>query len=179
MAHKKGGGSTRLGRDSQSKRLGIKRYAGQKVNAGGVCLQEFYKDDRIVWGFPVLTPDSVLPADDGFHFETGEDWVQLGGHAQWSLVLVQDADGKLTHAEPPQKKGDTRENVAGLELSFPGYSSSVAFGFPQPATVQFDGLRLRFDRSLTQTFEMGLIAPGSLEPWLAGNASNARMFEGR
>ncbi len=34
MAHKKGGGSTRYGRDSQSKRLGVKRYAGQRVNAG-------------------------------------------------------------------------------------------------------------------------------------------------
>jgi len=36
VAHKKGGGSTRLGRDSQSKRLGVKRYAGQSVNAGTI-----------------------------------------------------------------------------------------------------------------------------------------------
>jgi len=40
MAHKKGGGSTRLGRDSQSKRLGIKRYAGQKVNAGTILVRQ-------------------------------------------------------------------------------------------------------------------------------------------
>ena len=34
MAHKKAGGSTRNGRDSQSKRLGVKRYGGETVNAG-------------------------------------------------------------------------------------------------------------------------------------------------
>ena len=40
MAHKKGGGSTRLGRDSQSKRLGVKRYAGQMVNAGTILVRQ-------------------------------------------------------------------------------------------------------------------------------------------
>ena len=40
MAHKKGGGSTRLGRDSQPKMLGIKRYAGQKVNAGTILVRQ-------------------------------------------------------------------------------------------------------------------------------------------
>jgi large subunit ribosomal protein L27 len=40
VAHKKGGGSTRLGRDSQSKRLGVKRYAGQKVNAGTILVRQ-------------------------------------------------------------------------------------------------------------------------------------------
>ena len=40
MAHKKGGGSTRCGRDSQSKRLGVKRYAGQKVNAGTILVRQ-------------------------------------------------------------------------------------------------------------------------------------------
>ncbi len=34
MAHKKGGGSTRNGRDSESKRLGVKAYGGQTVTAG-------------------------------------------------------------------------------------------------------------------------------------------------
>jgi large subunit ribosomal protein L27 len=40
MAHKKGGGSTKLGRDSQSKRLGVKRYAGQQVNAGTILVRQ-------------------------------------------------------------------------------------------------------------------------------------------
>ncbi len=40
MAHKKGGGSSRNGRDSQSKRLGVKRYAGQSVNAGTILIRQ-------------------------------------------------------------------------------------------------------------------------------------------
>ncbi len=40
MAHKKGGGSTRYGRDSKSKRLGVKRYAGQQVNAGTILVRQ-------------------------------------------------------------------------------------------------------------------------------------------
>jgi large subunit ribosomal protein L27 len=40
MAHKKGGGSTRCGRDSESKRLGVKRYGGQKVNAGTIIVRQ-------------------------------------------------------------------------------------------------------------------------------------------
>ena len=40
MAHKKGGGSTRCGRDSQSKRLGVKRYGGQQVRAGNILVRQ-------------------------------------------------------------------------------------------------------------------------------------------
>ena len=40
MAHKKGGGSTRLGRDSQSKRLGVKRFDGQFVRAGTILVRQ-------------------------------------------------------------------------------------------------------------------------------------------
>lgn len=40
MAHKKGGGSSRNGRDSQPKRLGVKRYAGQSVNAGTILVRQ-------------------------------------------------------------------------------------------------------------------------------------------
>ena len=40
MAHKKGGGSTRLGRDSISKRLGVKRYDGQLVRAGTILVRQ-------------------------------------------------------------------------------------------------------------------------------------------
>ena len=40
MAHKKGGGSTRLGRDSQSKRLGVKRYDGQIIRAGTIIVRQ-------------------------------------------------------------------------------------------------------------------------------------------
>jgi len=40
MAHKKGGGSTRCGRDSKPKMLGVKRYAGQKVTAGTIIVRQ-------------------------------------------------------------------------------------------------------------------------------------------
>lgn len=40
MAHKKGGGSSRNGRDSKSKRLGVKRYDGQVVLAGTIILRQ-------------------------------------------------------------------------------------------------------------------------------------------
>ena len=40
MAHKKGGGRTKNGRDSQSKRLGVKRYAGDSVNAGTILVRQ-------------------------------------------------------------------------------------------------------------------------------------------
>ena len=40
MAHKKAGGSTRNGRDSESKRLGIKLYGGQKAVAGNIIVRQ-------------------------------------------------------------------------------------------------------------------------------------------
>ncbi len=40
MAHKKAGGSTRNGRDSESKRLGVKRFGGQQVLAGNILVRQ-------------------------------------------------------------------------------------------------------------------------------------------
>jgi large subunit ribosomal protein L27 len=40
MAHKKGGGSSRNGRDSNSQRLGVKRYAGEHVLAGNILVRQ-------------------------------------------------------------------------------------------------------------------------------------------
>jgi large subunit ribosomal protein L27 len=40
MAHKKGTGSTRNGRDSNAKRLGVKRYGGQVVRAGNILVRQ-------------------------------------------------------------------------------------------------------------------------------------------
>jgi large subunit ribosomal protein L27 len=40
MAHKKGVGSSRNGRDSHSKRLGVKRYGGQSVTAGSILVRQ-------------------------------------------------------------------------------------------------------------------------------------------
>ncbi len=40
MAHKKAGGSSRNGRDSESKRLGVKRFAGESVRAGNILIRQ-------------------------------------------------------------------------------------------------------------------------------------------
>ncbi len=40
MAHKKAGGSSRNGRDSQAKRLGVKTYGGEQVNAGQILVRQ-------------------------------------------------------------------------------------------------------------------------------------------
>jgi large subunit ribosomal protein L27 len=40
MAHKKAGGSSRNGRDSESKRLGVKRYGGQLIPAGNIIVRQ-------------------------------------------------------------------------------------------------------------------------------------------
>ncbi|HMM54548.1 MAG TPA: 50S ribosomal protein L27 [Candidatus Desulfobacillus sp.] len=51
MAHKKAGGSSRNGRDSQAKRLGVKRYGGQSVNAGSIIVRQrgtqFHPGDNV------------------------------------------------------------------------------------------------------------------------------------
>jgi large subunit ribosomal protein L27 len=40
MAHKKGGGSSRNGRDSKSKRLGVKKFGGERVRAGNILVRQ-------------------------------------------------------------------------------------------------------------------------------------------
>lgn len=40
MAHKKAGGSTKNGRDSESKRLGVKRFGGENVSAGSIIVRQ-------------------------------------------------------------------------------------------------------------------------------------------
>lgn len=51
MAHKKAGGSTRNGRDSNAKRLGIKRYGGEQVLAGNILVRQrgtkFHPGDNV------------------------------------------------------------------------------------------------------------------------------------
>jgi len=58
MAHKKAGGSSRNGRDSQSKRLGIKHYGGEQVNCGQ------YPDTPAWYG---LSPWQECRAGQGLH----------------------------------------------------------------------------------------------------------------
>jgi len=54
MAHKKGGGSSRNGRDSAGRRLGVKRYDGQKVRPGTIIVRQrgstFYPGENVQMG---------------------------------------------------------------------------------------------------------------------------------
>jgi large subunit ribosomal protein L27 len=65
MAHKKGAGSTRNGRDSQPKRLGVKAYGGQSVISGNIIVRQ--RGTRIHPGVNVLigSDDTLYAIADG------------------------------------------------------------------------------------------------------------------
>ncbi len=69
MAHKKAGGSTRNGRDSESKRLGVKRFGGQVVKAGNILVRQ--RGTRIHAG------DNVGCGKDHTLFATADGVVQF------------------------------------------------------------------------------------------------------
>lgn len=74
MAHKKGGGSSRNGRDSQSKRLGVKHYAGESVISGNILVRQ--RGTRIHPGLNVRRggDDTLFAVADGvveFDFARG------------------------------------------------------------------------------------------------------------
>ncbi len=66
MAHKKGGGSSRNGRDSNSQRLGVKRFGGQKVLAGSILVRQ--RGTRMHPGenVGVGSDDTLFALADGF-----------------------------------------------------------------------------------------------------------------
>tara|TARA_Y100001968_G_C19090456_1_gene587458 strand:+ start:220 stop:492 length:273 start_codon:yes stop_codon:yes gene_type:complete len=71
MAHKKGTGSTRNGRDSNSKRLGVKAYGGEKVTAGSILIRQ--RGTSILPGVNVGRgkDDTLFALTDGLvHFES-------------------------------------------------------------------------------------------------------------
>jgi large subunit ribosomal protein L27 len=65
MAHKKGGGSSRNGRDSQSKRLGVKKYSGESVRSGNILIRQ--RGTRIHPGINVKRgrDDTLFAVADG------------------------------------------------------------------------------------------------------------------
>lgn len=70
MAHKKGGGSTRLGRDSKPKQLGVKRYGGEQVRAGTIIVRQ--RGTRILLG------DNVGLGRDHTIFALIDGYVKFG-----------------------------------------------------------------------------------------------------
>ena len=69
MAHKKGGGSSKNGRDSNSKRLGIKAYGGQKVTSGSILVRQR--------GTQFMPGNNVLRGKDDTLFATAHGTVQF------------------------------------------------------------------------------------------------------
>lgn len=65
MAHKKAGGSTTLGRDSESKRLGVKIFGSQKVEAGQIIIRQRGTRYRAGDGARIGGDDTLYAAIDG------------------------------------------------------------------------------------------------------------------
>ncbi|MBP7692487.1 MAG: 50S ribosomal protein L27 [Anaerolineales bacterium] len=66
MAHKKGAGSSRNGRDSNSQRLGVKKYGGEAVRSGNILVRQ--RGSKIKPGLNVMLAkdDSLFAVADGF-----------------------------------------------------------------------------------------------------------------
>ena len=80
MAHKKGGGSSRNGRDSESKRLGVKAFGGQQVTAGSIIVRQ--RGTRIHPGRNVGKggDDTLFATTDGavtFHESRGRTFASI------------------------------------------------------------------------------------------------------
>jgi large subunit ribosomal protein L27 len=66
MAHKKGGGSSRNGRDSNSQRLGVKRFGGQKVLAGSILVRQRGTKMHPGINVGIGSDDTLFALADGF-----------------------------------------------------------------------------------------------------------------
>jgi large subunit ribosomal protein L27 len=80
MAHKKGGGSSKNGRDSESKRLGVKRFGGQYVKAGEIIVRQkgtkFHAGDNVGLGRD-FTLFAKVAGNVLFHFKKGKKRVSI------------------------------------------------------------------------------------------------------
>ena len=66
MAHKKGGGSSRNGRDSNSQRLGVKRFGGEQVLAGNILVRQRGSKFRPGVNVGIGSDDTLFAMADGF-----------------------------------------------------------------------------------------------------------------
>lgn len=106
MAHKKGGGSSRNGRDSKSKRLGVKRHDGEVVLAGGILVRQR--------GTKILAGDNVGVGRDHTLFalrtgtvaydKTGPDRTRANVRAV-PLLHVSELIEDVARAEPVEAAG--------------------------------------------------------------------------
>ena len=66
MAHKKGGGSTRNGRDSAGQRLGVKSFGGELVSAGSIIVRQHGTVFKPGWNVGRGKDDTLFALKDGF-----------------------------------------------------------------------------------------------------------------
>ena len=87
MAHRKAGGSTRLGRDSISKRLGVKIFGGEKVSAGNVIIRQRGSKFRPGKNVKVGKDDTLYAAVSGVITFTHKNRKRYDGKTK-KVVLV-------------------------------------------------------------------------------------------
>ena len=98
MAHKKAGGSSKNGRDSNAKRLGVKRYGGQVVKAGEILIQS---DETIILGGGGTAPNPVQYCIGGLiacYSATFVKWASMDGIILKSFKIKGTADMDLSAA---------------------------------------------------------------------------------
>jgi large subunit ribosomal protein L27 len=98
MAHKKGQGSSRNGRDSNGQRRGIKVYEGQPIRAGGIIVRQV--------GAVFVQGSNVLTGRDWTLFATKDGVVKFESGRRVSVVATKTAAPKAAPAKPaPAKTG--------------------------------------------------------------------------
>ena len=117
MAHKKAGGSSRNGRDSQGQRLGIKRYGGQLVNAGTIIVRQR--------GTKFHPGTNVRKGRDDTLFATETGHVRFADHrfGKGKIVSIQalevevlePAEPVVAALEPPAEAGEEAADAVEAE----------------------------------------------------------------
>jgi large subunit ribosomal protein L27 len=85
MAHKKGGGSSRNGRDSESKRLGVKVYGGEAVTAGSILVRQRGTKIHPGAGVGKGSDDTLFARSEGvvrFHESRGRKFASIDAGAE-------------------------------------------------------------------------------------------------
>ena len=95
MAHKKGQGSTRNGRDSNPQYRGVKRFGGQAVRAGGIIVRQLGTKFHPGLNVGLGRDYTIYSKVDGIvHFETG-----MGGRKSISVIPFDALEEELEQAE--------------------------------------------------------------------------------
>jgi large subunit ribosomal protein L27 len=88
MAHKKGGGSSRNGRDSNSKRLGIKKFGGEYVISGNILIRQRGTKVHPGWNVGMGKDFTIFATTEGLvHYET-----MPGGRKKVHVVTIPDEE---------------------------------------------------------------------------------------